>query len=150
MTKREALPTSLRAFWLKQLKDGICCSFMAMLLTGCASSPHCSSYEVPVVLDSLYFGASKPEGVVTAEEWAAFVEDTVVPDFPDGLTFWTAAGRWRNAAGVVEPESSYLLQLAHNGNEEKDRAVERIAQRYKRRFQQEAVMRIRSQACQSF
>ncbi len=103
-----------------------------------------------MVLDSLYFGASKPEGVVTAEEWAAFVEDTVVPDFPDGLTFWTAAGRWRNAAGVVEPESSYLLQLAHNGNEEKDRAVERIAQRYKRRFQQEAVMRIRSQACQSF
>lgn len=85
-----------------------------------------------------------------AEEWAAFVEDTVVPDFPEGLTSWTAAGRWRNTAGVVEQESSYLLQLAHDGSQEKDRAVQRIAQHYKRSFQQEAVMRIRSQACRSF
>ncbi len=124
----------------------------AVIIAGCAfpSMLPCSSGEQPVVLDSLYFGTAKPGGVVTAEEWTVFLEETVVPDFPEGLTSWTAAGRWGNSAGLVERETSYLLQLAHNGSQEKDRAVQRIIHRYKSGFQQEAVMRIRSQACRSF
>jgi len=112
--------------------------------------PTCASHEQPVVLDSLYFGAAKPGGVVTPEEWAIFLDDSVLPEFPEGLTSWAAAGRWGNAAGLVEREVSYLLQLAHNGSQEKDRAVQQIVHRYKSKFQQEAVMRIRSQACRSF
>lgn len=110
----------------------------------------CSSGEQTVVLDTLYFGTAKPSGLVSAEEWAAFLEETVVQDFREGLTFWTIAGRWKNAAGLVLGEASYLLQLAHDGSPGDDRAVQRIVQRYKRKFQQEAVMRIRSQACRSF
>lgn len=124
----------------------------SVIIAGCASTSvlPCSSGEQSVVLDSLYFGTAKPGGVVTAEEWAAFLEESVVPDFPEGLTSWTAAGRWGNSAGLVERETSYLLQLAHNGSQEKDRAVQRIIHRYKSGFQQEAVMRIRSRVCRSF
>lgn len=61
----------------------------------------CSSGEQTVVLDTLYFGTAKPSGLVSAEEWAAFLEETVVQDFREGLTFWTVAGRWKNAAGLV-------------------------------------------------
>lgn len=124
----------------------------AVIITGCASPSMlpCSSGEQTVVLDALYFGTAKPGGVVTAEEWAAFLEDTVVPDFREGLTFWAAAGRWENSAGLVIWEASYLLQLAHDGSQGKDREVQRIVQRYKSNFQQEAVLRIRSQACRSF
>ena len=79
-----------------------------------------------------------------------FLNDIVVPNFPEGLTSWSAAGRWRNSAGLVEHETSYVLQLAHHGSEERDLAVQRIIHRYKRDFQQESVMRIRSRACRSF
>lgn len=41
----------------------------------------CSSGEQTVVLDTLYFGTAKPGGGVTPEEWAAFLEETVVQDF---------------------------------------------------------------------
>jgi hypothetical protein len=125
---------------------------MAVVCISCASTSMlpCASHEQPVVLDSLYFGTAKPGGVVTADEWAVFLDDSVLPEFPEGSTSWTAAGRWGNAAGLVEREVSYLLQLAHNGSQEKDRAVQRIVHRYKSTFQQEAVMKIRSQACRSF
>jgi hypothetical protein len=127
-------------------------AFLALLIAGCASTPvlPCSSGEQSVTLDSLYFGTTKPGGVVTAEEWAAFLDDTVGPEFPEGMTSWVATGQGKNQAGMVERETSYLLQLAHDSSQEKDRAVQRIMHRYKIRFQQEAVMRIRSQACRSF
>ena len=102
------------------------------------------------MLDSLYFGTAKPGDVVTAEKWTAFLNEVVGQDFPEGLTSWTAAGRWRNSAGVLEQESTYVLQLAHLGGEENDRAVKQMIARYKRDFTQDAVMRIRSQACRSF
>lgn len=152
MPNEDAAPEIPPGSRFKRLKDHFLYSFMMVAFTGCVSAPAppCSPDEQPMVLDSLYFGTAKPGGVVTAEEWAAFLDDTVAPDFPEGLTSWTAAGRWRNSVGFVELEASYVLQLTHNSIQEKDRAVQRIVQRYKDRFQQEAVMRIRSQACRSF
>jgi hypothetical protein len=102
------------------------------------------------VLDTLYFGTAKPHGVVTTEEWAAFLNDTITPTSPEGLTSWVASGQWKTSSGLLEQEQTYVLQLAHGGDQEKDQAVHRIIESYKRRFQQEAVMRIRSQACRSF
>ena len=127
-------------------------SIALAITAGCASTSvvPCPTGEQPVVLDSLYFGAAKSGGVVTAEDWMGFLNDIVVPNFPEGLTSWSAAGRWRNSAGLVEHETSYVLQLAHHGSEERDLAVQRIIHRYKRDFQQESVMRIRSRACRSF
>ncbi len=121
-------------------------------IAGCASTERlpCSSNEHPVVLDSLYFGAAHPSGIVTPDEWATFLQDTVVPHFPEGLTTWTASGQWRTSAGSLEQETSYVLQLAHAENQEKDRAIHHITRTYKSRFRQEAVLRIRSQACGSF
>lgn len=121
-------------------------------LAGCTSiqAPICSPDEHSVVLDTLYFGTAKPDGVVTAKEWAAFLSDTVTPTSPEGLTSWVASGQWKTASGFLEREHTYVLQLAHEEDQEKDQAVRQIIQIYKSRFQQEAVMRIRSQACRSF
>jgi hypothetical protein len=121
-------------------------------LAGCTftQAPTCSPDEHSMVLDTLYFGTAKPDGVVTAEEWAAFLSDTVTPTSPEGLTSWVASGQWKTSAGFLEQEHTYVLQLAHEEHQEKDRAVRRIIQIYKSRFQQEAVMRIRSRACRSF
>ena len=137
------------AMRLKSLFSG---SLLLTALTGCTSiqPPICSPGEHSVGLDTLYFGTAKPDGVVSLEEWATFLSDTVTPTSPEGLTSWVASGQWKTSTGFLEQERTYVLQLAHDENQEKDRAVHRIMQNYKNRFQQEAVMRIRSHACRSF
>lgn len=137
--------------FIKRLRPLGFYSVIVVAVIACTSTPtmRCSSGEQPVVLDTLYFGTAKPGGTVTADEWTAFLDEMVVPEFPEGLTSWAAAGRWGNSAGLVEREHSYILQLAHIGNQEKDRAVQGIVHRYKSDFHQEAVMRIRSRACRT-
>ena len=58
-------------------------------LSACASlqdAAKCKSNERLAVQDTLYFGTGKPNGVVTREEWARFLEAIVTPRFPQGLT----------------------------------------------------------------
>lgn len=110
----------------------------------------CPPQEHPVVLDSLYFGTARPDGVATAQEWESFLRDTVTPHFPEGLTSWTAAGQWTTSTGALRQETSYILQLGHDATQEKEQAVHHLIEAYKRRFRQDSVMRIRSYACRSF
>lgn len=123
---------------------------IAMLASGCISMPPaCPPGMQSIVLDSLYFGTAKPEGVVTDQEWDTFLNDTVGREFPEGLTSWTTYGRWRNPSGSVTTETSHLLQLAHDGGKDQERRVQWVIHTYKSRFHQDAVMRIRSLVCRS-
>lgn len=137
---------------MPSLKSILPTLFMLMVTTGCTSLQPlaCLPNEQPTVTESLYFGTAKPGGVVGQEEWAAFVNDTVTPAFPEGFTSWSASGQWRMAGGTIEHETSHILQLTHEGSGAKETAVQHIMAKYKHDFQQEAVMRIRSQACRSF
>jgi hypothetical protein len=99
---------------------------------------------------SLRIGTHKPGGEVTAGEWDAFLAEAVTPRFPDGLTVWSAAGQWRGKSQSVEREPSYVVQIAHADSPERDAAIRAIVAEYERRFQQEAVMRVRSATCVSF
>lgn len=126
--------------------------YMLAVAAGCASIQPlaCLPNEQLTVMESLYFGTAKPGGLVSQEEWATFVNEQVTPAFPEGLTSWSASGQWRMAGGRIEREASHILQLTHDGSDAKETAVQRIMATYKHDFQQEAVMRIRSQACRSF
>jgi len=119
---------------------------------GCLSAraPACLPGEHPAVLESLYFGTTKPGGNVSPEEWAAFVKDIVTPAFPEGLTSWQASGQWQQSTGAIEYETSRILQLTHEQNMAKEAAIRRIMIIYQQTFQQDAVMRVRSPACLSF
>ena len=101
-------------------------------------------------MDALYFGTAYPKGEVTAEDWQRFVTDDVTPRFPNGLTSWSAEGRWRGASGVIQKESSYVLLIVHSDGGDADAKIRDLTNIYKTRFQQEAVMRVRSPACISF
>lgn len=135
-----------------QLKPILPIVLLLVIIEGCAfpQTSTCLPGEQSGVMESLYFGTAKPGGVVTADEWDTFINETVMPAFPEGLTSWAASGRWKTATGMSERETSYILQLAHDGDREKNTAIERIMRTYKKDFQQEAVLRIRSQACHSF
>lgn len=103
------------------------------------------------IADRLYFGRAIPGGgTVSDVEWAVFLRDVVTPRFPAGLTVWRAEGQWRDAAGTVVREESFVLELIHPADAASDTAVREIIDEYKRRFRQESVMRVQDRVHVSF
>ena len=134
---------------------------VALLAAGCATptSPtlasaapamRCAAGEQAFVGDLLYFGTTKPGGVVSADEWADFLRKSVTPRFPQGLSVWPAAGQWLGKDGKIAHESSFVLNVVHADDDASERAIQAIRQDYETRFAQEAVLRVRSAACVSF
>lgn len=100
-----------------------------LLLVACAS--------VEQRCDTLYFGTSKQDGTaVSAADWSAFVGDTITPRFP-GFTEWTARGYWKGAS-----EETHVVTIVHASTD--DGAIAQIIDAYKKRFAQEAVLRVRA------
>jgi hypothetical protein len=126
-------------------------ALFAALLSSCAADPasSCAPGQTPALVDSLYFGTSRPQGTVTAAEWEAFVRDEIAPRFPKGFTLLEAQGQWRNADGSTAHEASHILQVAHPDDAPSSTALQQIVERYKQRFDQEAVLRLSSAACVS-
>lgn len=125
---------------------------LALALGACASvhAPRCHPGEQHAIQDSLYFGTGKPDGVVTATEWSAFLETTVTPRFPQGLSVTEAAGQWRGANGAVVHEGTKVLHLVHPNDLASEKSVAEIVTAYKTQFQQEAVLRVKTDTCVSF
>jgi hypothetical protein len=125
---------------------------LAAALTACASmhALSCRDGAQSAIHDSLYFGTGKPNGVVTPQEWAEFLKGTVTPRFPQGLTVSPALGQWRGADGAIVRETSHVLQLVHPDDAASESAVLALVAEYKAKFQQEAVLRVKAQACVSF
>lgn len=119
-------------------------------LAACALQPPCPPETRAAVLDGLYFGTAKPDGVVAREDWNGFLEGSVAPRFPLGSTSWEASGRWRDAAGRVTREASRVLHIVHPDSPESEQALRQIMAEYKARFRQEAVLRVRSPVCAGF
>ena len=125
---------------------------LAACLTGCQCEKHEAappstaivSQESEYVKTELYFGLSKPGGTVSAAEWNKFLDEQVTPAFKDGLTVVDGKGQWLNQAGVVTKEDSKILILIHKPGPEKDAAITKIIDTYKREFQQESVLRVTS------
>lgn len=99
----------------------------------------CSAFDIRVVQqsDTLYFGTSRPGGVVADAEWRAFVDDTITPRFP-GFTEWLADGHWKS-----EHEMTHVVQIVHSEHLSDNRAIHEIIDAYKKRFQQETVFWVR-------
>jgi hypothetical protein len=126
---------------------------MATLVVGCATAPAtnaCRADEQSAIVDSLYFGTAMPSGQVSAGDWQGFLAEVITPRFPEGLTAWSAAGQWRNPAGELQKEDSYVLHVVHKDEARYEAAVHEIVDAYKNRFQQEAVLRVRTATCISF
>lgn len=98
----------------------------------------------------LYMGRGGPSGeVVDQDEWDQFLADTVTPRFPDGLTVLDGRGQWRGSDGAIQKESSKVLIILAP-DEYADDLIEEISDEYKRRFNQDAVLKTVSQTCTSF
>ena len=125
---------------------------LVLLIAGCSTlnKAGCRSGEQSAISELIYFGTGIPDGgTVSGEEWATFLGTVVTPRFPAGLTVRSASGQWQSADGSITSESSFVLTVLHPGTPDAEADVQAIASEYKTRFKQEAVLRVRAQACTS-
>jgi hypothetical protein len=120
-------------------------SLLLLVTTGCTTLR--SAEPAPAagvqVSERLFFGQSIPGGgTVSEQDWTAFLRDVITPRFPQGLTVWKGEGQWLEAAGVLAREPVIVVEIVHAPGADLESALAAIGQEYKRRFQQEAVLRV--------
>ena len=98
----------------------------------------------------LYFGLSKPGGVVGDDDFNEFIDTAVTPRFPDGLTLLRGRGQFRDASGTIVEEGSRLLILLYPFSKTASNRVDRIREEYITAFQQQSVLRVDEMSCVSF
>jgi Protein of unknown function (DUF3574) len=100
--------------------------------------------SVDFVRSELYFGTAQPDGVVTDLEFNEFLDRIITPRFPDGLTLLKGDGQFRNEAGQIIKEDSFVLILFYPLEDFRDssRKINAIRERYKTEFQQGSVLRV--------
>jgi hypothetical protein len=119
-----------------------------LALAACAGSrdgavPSTEPSVGTMVADRLVFGRAIPDGgSVSEEDWRAFLEDVVTPKFPEGLTVWRAEGQWTDPGGVLVEEPVLVIEIVHPASATADSAMASIAEEYRRRFRQDAVLRV--------
>ncbi|HEX7863963.1 MAG TPA: DUF3574 domain-containing protein [Variovorax sp.] len=140
-------------------RTALAAALVAVALAGCGALPPsaiggakaCASGFETFERDTLFFGRAIPSGgQVSDAEWTAFLDATVTPAFPQGLTVIDAAGQWRGVSGDVVRERSKLVVLLHPRSEKDDAAIATIVGTYRQRFAQEAVLQERQAVCVRF
>ena len=118
---------------------------LVVALSACAPKLQTGGLE-PVVTERLYFGRNVGDTLgVTDSAWAVFVRDVVGARL-DGFTVYTAAGSWK---GTREP--TFVLEILHaERSASTDSAIVAIISEYKRRFNQESVLRVVTHGRASF
>ena len=148
-------PFDARALWLSlaMLALGACRAMPMRQALDAPSEPPmtCADGERAMQRDALYFGRSRRDGgTVNDAQWRAFVDDAIVPRFPDGFTALAAEGHWRAGDGAIVGEATQMVIVLHAGDADAQRAIEEIVAQYKREFAQESVLRERAPACVRF
>ena len=127
---------------------------LAPMLAGNASAQlvDCRGGQRPTQVAELMFGRNIGNRIGVSEgEWARFVDREIVSRFPDGLTVFDAAGRWRDrTAGRIVREPSKVVEIVLPGSADDIARLNEIAEAYKRRFKQQTVGMIVRPACVSF
>lgn len=100
----------------------------------------------------LYFGSQKPDGsFVSDEEFSQFINNEVTNKFPDGLTLLTGYGQFKNSAGTIIREKSFVLILFYPAQtQDANKRIQEIRDAYKKAYFQESVLRADSYSIISF
>jgi len=115
---------------------------LVVALSACAPAVQTAGLQ-PVVTERLYFGRNIASTLgVTDSAWTVFVRDVVITRLA-GFTFWAAEGEWRAPDGRVIREPSFVVEIVHpDRSASADSAIVAIIAEYKRRFNQESVLRV--------
>ncbi|HWG04812.1 MAG TPA: DUF3574 domain-containing protein [Beijerinckiaceae bacterium] len=98
-----------------------------------------------------FFGmAIRGRGPVTTRAWRRFLAAEVTPRFPSGLTIFEARGQWQRKGGQIVREGSHVLVVLYQVGEDAETRIDAIRAAYQKRFHQDSVLRVESEACVSF
>ena len=116
-----------------------------LVYTGCIAETEfqCPEGLQEVARFKLFFGLDHSDGrSVSAEEWDAFLADTITPRFPQGLSLLDVKGQWQRPDGVIERENTKMVMLVRPPPLEDGMAlIDEISREYQRRFDQDPVFR---------
>ena len=99
----------------------------------------------------LIIGPQKPNAdTIATVDWKDFLDREISPRFKDGLTVIDAYGQYLGTAGRVYKEPSRIVVLLHQASDSLDALIDTVRSIYKRRFQQESVLRISTPVGVSF
>jgi hypothetical protein len=116
-----------------------------------AAPPPCKGDAQAFARTDLFFGRARPGGVVTEAQFQAFVHAEVTPRFPSGLTLLAGIGQFRDSVGATQVEGANVLILLYPRHDaHADRKIDAIRSDYRRRFEQQSVLRADSVSCVSF
>jgi Protein of unknown function (DUF3574) len=92
----------------------------------------------------LYFGTAKRDGAVTDAEFRQFLDEVVMPLFPDGMTVIRADGQFRGEDGATIKENSFVVVLVYpvEGHKATSRNIDFVRGEYMRLHNQDSVMRV--------
>lgn len=123
---------------------------ICIFISGCCTSAHFQNAEdIRWIRHELYFGLTRPGGVpITEMEWIDFLNKSVTPRFPDGLTIIQGDGRYRNNTGTLTEEPSRMIVVLSPFVKylEASQKIDRMANEYIVRFDQESVLASSSEA----
>ncbi|MDJ0725856.1 MAG: DUF3574 domain-containing protein [Prochloraceae cyanobacterium] len=95
---------------------------------------------IPELIEvSLFFGRNLPGGgEVSDREFAAFLDKTITPRFPDGLTVFEAQGQFHNSRDIIG-ERSKVVTLLIEDTVKNEIALNEIIKTYIQQFKQQSV-----------
>ncbi len=137
--------------WLCSFKKEV--YLLALLVGGCTQEHGCLlAGQSRMVIVDFYFGRAMPRGgAVRDAEWERFAATEITPRFPAGFTVFDARGQWMSLeSGKISREASRVLRVAVLPGGSVAERVEAVAAAYRRRFHQEAVGVVSSEACGRF
>ncbi len=124
---------------------------VAFTIAGCHSADLRNARPAPpaqtLIADRLFFGRNIPAGgTVSDAQWSEFLRAVVTPRFPKGLTVWQGSGQWLDPRGDLVKESVFVVEVFHDAGDEAEASIAAIAAEYKKRFGQDAVLRVSSES----
>lgn len=130
----------------------LACSGCVDLSTKPSQSPAMCNFGGQMVETQLFFGLSKPKGgVVSASEWNAFVRREVTPRFPEGFSVFDGAGFWLDGSSkrTISEKSKTIVRI-HADTAQAGQSILAVIDSYKKKFAQEAVLRVDRPVCAQF
>lgn len=113
---------------------------LILMLSGCATHHAWVQYE-------LYLGLSTDSGRVeiSDDQWLQFQNEIIVPRFPEGFTVHHAYGFWCSGTTPYSEQSNILVIVAPRRGDAENK-IRAIAREYAQRFQQDAVLQVKTPA----
>src|SRR5215218_6572844 len=124
----------------RSLVGGVLTALVVLGMAPATSAAECRAPLEPWTEIDLYFGRNiSSGGIVSEKQFRQFLAEVVTPRFPDGLSVLDVAGQFRGSNGVLVPDAAAAAKK-----------VGQVVAAYKKRFDQESVLRAEHPVCLAF